>query len=177
MPHIVGSLWIGCRGHQKGPVRVVSGSASATTKPDTSSRSPPAPIGFSARVPCSIPPGSGSSVTRYAYNRHLPAGLTPRLQRSAEAGGWLIAAFDYASGRSADLRPGSPELPTPCRRTLSPAAPGPTCPPTKPPQYCERSALQRSRMPAADTSPANSCAPCAVWTLNSRTTKPNLDKR
>ena len=43
-------------------------------------------------------------------NRHLPADLTPRVRWQLETGGWLIAAFDHAAGRVANLRPGSPDL-------------------------------------------------------------------
>jgi hypothetical protein len=44
-------------------------------------------------------------------SRHLPADLVPRLRWHVEAAGWLIAVFDHALGISANLRPGSRDLP------------------------------------------------------------------
>ncbi|MBU2667132.1 hypothetical protein KOI35_26855 [Actinoplanes bogorensis] len=62
-------------------------------------------------------------------NQHLPRDLAPRLRWSAEADGWLVAAFDHVPGTSADLRPGSPDLPV-IARTLTRMAKALTpCPP------------------------------------------------
>jgi hypothetical protein len=54
---------------------------------------------------------TGQLRNQIRLNKHLPADLVPRLQWHLERRGWLIAAFDHVPGRSADLRPGSPDLP------------------------------------------------------------------
>lgn len=55
--------------------------------------------------------GAGFLRNEIRLNHHLPADLVPRLRWHHEAQGWLIAAFDHAAGRHADLRPGSADLP------------------------------------------------------------------
>lgn len=62
-------------------------------------------------------------------NQHLPADLTPRLRWHIENSGWLIAAFDRASGRSANLRPSSPDLPIVADALTRMAAALTPCPP------------------------------------------------
>ncbi|WP_312033834.1 phosphotransferase [Actinoplanes sp. TBRC 11911] len=62
-------------------------------------------------------------------NRHLPADVAPRLRWHLEKNGWLIAAFDRATGRSADLRPGSPDLPVVAGALTRMAAALTPCPP------------------------------------------------
>ena len=66
-----------------------------------------------------------------ALNRHLPAGLVPRLRWTAEAAEWLVLGFDQVHGRHADLSPHSPDLPkiaatlTALAENLTPCPPEP----------------------------------------------------
>lgn len=55
--------------------------------------------------------GEGQLKNEIRLNAALSPDLVPRLRWHVKADGWLLAGFDKAPGRHADLSPGSPDLP------------------------------------------------------------------